>query len=509
MVKNLKTVQEYTGQIRYSKDFSRTLSKYSGFRFRDCLTELADNSKESIEGPGGMISIGIAQPNFKNGLNLYIVDNGCGMSAEDIEKKLFNYGADNSKKGSVNASLGGKNACQRLMGDSADSRMEIFSKKDGSLPVHVTWDGSNEFVVGVLSEESCPDEIKGHGTIIAIYGSNLGDNDADDEKKFLSVRYLDVIKSESNPDGITITINGETLKGEDPLYRDIPDIDTGEDGAQLSISFTETVIGPQDGKNHDVGVLMRDITQFSDSRNAPINGFTPIGWDTDSNGNLRIKNTETSGVYVEVGDTIICAAAEFSMFFKRKMHNQMNGLRILVKMPVELAKQLKFHYNKSKGFSDIQKERSLVKLTSRMSNEFEKLLQNMVRITTQKHEEETRDYKGVKTTQTGDKIRFSVNNEMKMPSTMFAMKNNATGGFMFNPDSTLLRSASKNAKRFKDVAAVAENMLVCFYDTMYDISKFQPSFGLDSHPRSAAISARDQIVERAKQVFEEKFMTMK
>lgn len=509
MKKTTTPVQEYTEQISYSKNFSKKLSKYSGFSFRDCITELVDNAKESIQGTHGIINVGIAQPNFKNNLSMYVTDNGCGMNADDIREKFFTYGADNDKEGSMNASVGGKNACQKLMGDTTDSYTEIISKKNGSMPIKVVWDGSNEYTVKVLRNDECPEDIKEHGTIIAIYNSKLNDNDVDDAKKFLSIRYLDAIKNISNPNGLTVTINGETLEGEDPLYRNVPDIEDSENDTQLTVSFTETVSGPLDGKSYDVDVLMRDLTQFVDSFNMPVNGFTPIGWDVDSNGNVRVKNSETSGIYVQVGDTIICAGAEISMFFKRKIHNQMNGLRILVKIPVALAKQLKFHFNKSKGFSDLQKERSFVKLTSRMAKEFEKLLQNTVNAALLKHEEEARDYKGVRTTEMGDKIRFSVNNEIKMPSSMFAMKNNTTGGFMFNPESTLLRSASKNAKRFKDVAAIAESMMVCFYDTMYDISKFQPSFGVNSHPRSAAISARDQIVERAKQVFEEKFMTMK
>lgn len=503
------SVQEYTAQINYSKNFSKKLSKYSGFSFRDCITELVDNAKESIKGPGGIINVGIAQPNFKNNLSMYITDNGCGMNEEDIRKKFFTYGADNYKENSVNASLGGKNGCQKLMGDSSDSYTEIISKKEGSQPIKVIWDGSSEYTIRLLTNEECPEEIKEHGTIIAIYNSKLSDNDVDDAKKFLSVRYFEAIKSESNANGITLTINGETLEGEDPLYRSIPDTENSGSDVNLTVNFVETVSGPIDGKDYDVEVIMRDLTQFVDSFNVPVNNFVPIGWDLDSNNNVRVKNAETSGIYVQVGDTIICAGAEISMFFKRKIHNQMNGLRILVKIPVALAKQLKFHFNKSKGFSDLQKERNLVGLRTSMAREFEKLIQNTVNAASQKHEEEAKEYKGVRVTENGNKIKFSVNNGIKMPSTSFAAKDTTTGGFMFNPDSTLLKSAAKNAKRFKDVAAIAENMMVCFYDTMNEVSKFQPSFGVNSHPRSAAISARDQIVEYAKQRFEERFMTMK
>lgn len=501
MAKNQEVSSQHTVNVGYSPKFAKKLARYSGLAPMDAAIEIIENGREAIAGDKGRLTVVIAPPenqNLPKGLNAYFLDNGCGMNLSDIEK-MFIYGESSNKLNeSVNAGFGAKSGEQLLMDKHPDSYVKIFTKKNSFPTYCVIWDGSAKVVVNEV--EDIP-EIGEHGTMVALYGTALTEEEAEAVKKHLRVRYCTPIKK-----GLEIKVNGEVLSPEYPLHNEFED----PEGFNTWDRFTTTVLGPIDGEEYNIAVDIRNVGAFiNPETNTPVDGFNLNNWDSGEKDECRIKSFQLSGFYYNVGGVILHPGGWDGGLISRQLHQQMNGIFVEIKFPIKLAAQLQYHFNKTKGFTNLGKEPSLSPLRNDIKLHIEKMVQSCVSSSQKRHEEEVLAYKNVRTTSYGEKIRFSVNTNLTMPKKTFAFYDEATRSFIFNPRSPFFSCASKNAKQFKALAHIAESMIITMFDSLYETGKFQPSYGSAStHPRTAAVAARNQTVEMVSSTFLDNLMSL-
>ncbi len=481
--------KKFEVNLKFSQDFPKNLAKYSNFKTRDSITELVDNGREAMGGTG-TVKIAISGANIGE-MSFYCEDRGCGMSIEDVENLLSTYGIGDDEKIGVHPHMGGKNAMNCLFGNKKGAYASIITHKEGFDPIRVIWDGG-PVLDGEILEEDIP-----IGTSVSIYGTPLTPEDADEFKAFAAVRY-----SEPLSKGFHLIVDGEEITPEDPIYLSTPD----PEGVEITFKGETEVYGPVDGLPYIVKYTARDLSYFVNPDNS-VRELKLNSYDIDGFGNCRIKNNETSGVFLKVGDIFLVVGGATNPYIKRVPHNQMNGKRIVIEFPEALAKQMRIQMNKSTGFVEFERVSEMRTLIRDMSKIFEKAVQGSVQRGKKENEDAVLAYKDVKHLSDGTEIRFKVNHDIEMSKNTFAIKQK-DNSYTFNPDSELLRPVSKSLKNFRITAGVAESIIAAFYDSVIEANKFQPSFTIGAHAKSVSVSARNQTLEKLTDVFKDKILSL-
>lgn len=478
----------------YSPKLMEQLSQTSGLNIRDCFSEMIDNAKEA-EGNDGLVEVSIAAPNHENGASIIVQDYGCGMDKDDLEFKFFRCGGGDDEKPGVHAKMGGRIAVSKLC-EAPEAYAKIVTKKYGCKPIVALWDGKGDPDVNYLDDETIP-----NGTSITIYNAKVDAVDGESYKAFAAMRYSPALSNK-----FRLKINGEEIHPEDPLYPEIED----ENGVSVIESYEKEVCGPKDGKTYTVKYHVRDLSPFYEKGTGVCkDGFTPHAWDCNDDGSCLLNENQKTGAFVKIDDIYVVCGGVSTPYIKRKDHPQMKGKRLVIEFPTGLAKQLSFQMNKSAGFVDIDRVTPLIPLFNDTSKAFERVIQNSVTRAKTEHEDEVRVYKNARVVPgTKRMVKFSVNNGVVLPKNVFAMKDESIDGFVYNPASSLLKPVSGSIKNFKVTAGVAESAYMAVMKTLEDVKKFQPKFNKDSHPRTTAVSARDQVLDYFKEMFEENFMSM-
>lgn len=505
----MKHFNEFTGEhynVRFSKKFTKMLANYSGFSPRDIATELTDNAHEA-----GATEVVVSMMEPHVDATLIVSDNGKGMDENDVHEKLFQYGEGDDEKKGIHAHTGGKNAIAAALTGEHDYA-EIFTKKEGCKTVHVIWDGSNEYTV---DKSDNYEEMDAPGTKILLYSSLFNPNYTaivvNEFKRYARIRYFFPLTEGS----LTLRINGLEIKGEHPLYPELED----PSGVQTTFTAESEVIGPKDGVTYIVPQVARNLMYFWNEKAQQTRGGMVLHEsDIDDDGNCLINNIDKSGVYIKVGDLIIVAGGTVRNYISRKEHNAMNGKRILIDMPVGLARQLQFHMNKGKGFSGFKSHPSLIGLSASMKETFEKAIQQGVQESIKEDTKKVAGYKNEK--HIGDKkgkhtqtIKFKIlESDRQLPKEVFASRTKVDDGvdvIEFNRNSEVLSKIATKPKEFSTVANVIENMYVIVMETINDLNAFQPTYEKDDCARAASKNAKDQTLSKVKEVFIEKFLSLR
>jgi hypothetical protein len=304
-------------QINIEDRFMLTALRSVGYDVHTAIAELIDNC---VDAEATDISI-VYEP---KSLSMIILDNGIGMSLAKA-KKSMDLGADRvydeTEIGYFGAGM--KTAILNLLNISDINSKVVILTNDGEYTTRIEWQPVKH--VRSYKIERVEQEME-RGTKIILSGVYRFQPAV--LKKNLGVFFYPVLRTET----VNITVNGDGVIGNDPLYRN---------SEYTQRNFVEAIV-----QGHSIRIDTSALSQEEPNMHS---------WETraSSDGETRWSMNK-GGLYVMYGGRYIEYGGSLNAFAN---HPMMNQIRIEFAVPKELTEVFGIKFNKTKGLDlDLKKD---------------------------------------------------------------------------------------------------------------------------------------------------------
>ena len=307
-------------------EFLTSISKHNNYSELSAILELFDNS---VAENAKNVSINIGESEDGK-VHFSIVDDGSGMSEEDICNNYLSLGESKNRVNSKvagNFGMGGKTGVTYLA--KPGTLIKMITHKMGHKPYLLVWSSEITPELSVIEDESIS-----YGTTIFVEDSILPLKMAGTLLCDMGVWLYPVLK-----DGdVTLRVNSNKVKPQDQMYRNC----LGEDNYYYGHTTIKGVSVPYIFVNLRGKIKPNQLNEYDRRRS--------VG---KSDG---VTSTATSGIYIVFGGRYIACGDNASFLLGRTAHTDFNGCRVELILDKSLAEIFQVSWNKtgiSKSFARI------------------------------------------------------------------------------------------------------------------------------------------------------------
>lgn len=494
-------------KIPYSigDNFVAVLAKTTGFDTKAMVKELTDNA---IEADAKTVNLNLVNLPDEHVL-FSIKDDGLGMSMDDIRTKYFRFAEATNKKKGVHASMGTSSIWPSL---AKGGMFRMTTHKLGYPSVFIEWDGET-LPKAIYLDEDAP-----IGTNITLTSVRSTQTLEDELRGELSIRYF-------KTRGVNIFLNDKEIqlgKYADPLYwwykdekssgwkyEKTDNHPTGDDSVWEDYRYERDypIVG-KNGKTYNVHFRIRDVGQISDNIQNPIYRDDAPGENGKPN---KLTSAEYAGVYLSIdGCCITLGDGKIKPYIDRGWHQICSKIRVMIDIPKELAQNLNYSLNKSKGITGLNTDPAFKDAMSEWKRVYEIFVRRNINKQEEKSTQKAASYRREINTGTSQLV-FGTTSDKRLSTNTFAVRNYENNGFEYNLNSNIAKkfiNRDGSIGKFDVAVDVSSFIYAAFSKALSEARKTQPMINVELSPAQQAKETRDYTLSVVKEVFDNLFMNI-